>query len=329
MRKKKSGAAWIIIILLIIALIMMGIIYFNQSSQADTVTSATSTTSKTTEVTVGTQTIIKTISSSGQISTNVTENLELNTYRYFKEVYVEENDYVAEGENILKYTNGTYLQAPYNCVVTKLSIPSESGDRCTSQHYITVQSADSLLMTLNIDETEIGKVAVGQEVEIVANAYSDKTYTGTISKINQIGTYASNGSSFTATVVFENDGDIKIGMSAQATITIEKSENVVAIPIEAVQTQGGSKYVVVKNSDGTTSNVTIETGLSNDAYVEVTSGLKGEEIIEMTTQTSSSSTSNKGGMMGGMKQEGMMQRENGSGFSGMQGGAPGGSKPSM
>lgn len=62
---------------------------------------------------VGTQTIENTLSSSGQISTNLTENLELNTYRYFKEIYVEENDFVAEWENILKYTNGTYLTAPY------------------------------------------------------------------------------------------------------------------------------------------------------------------------------------------------------------------------
>ncbi len=45
---------------------------------------------------VGTQTIENTLSSSGQISTNLTENLELNTYRYFKEIYVEENDFVAE-----------------------------------------------------------------------------------------------------------------------------------------------------------------------------------------------------------------------------------------
>lgn len=330
MRKKGNKTIWAIIILIVL---LGGIVflYLNQNKMVNASSASESessgSTTKITEVTVGTQTIENTLSSSGQISSNLEEVLELNTYRYFKEIYVEENDYVAEGENILKYTNGTYLTAPYNCVITKISVP-EASSRCTSQHSITVQSTETFAMTLSIDETEIGKVAVGQEVKIVPNAFEDKTYTGTIAKINQIGNYAANGSNFTATVVFENDGDLKIGMSASASVTIEKAENVVAVPIEAVQTSGGTKYVIVAQADGTTQNVTIETGISNDAYVEVKSGLTGGETIQMTTTTSNSSM---GGMM---NMQNRWDRNGSSGNKGMMtqgGGAPsgGGSMPNF
>lgn len=291
MKRKRNKAIWLFVILILV--IGMVLLYLSQNKTTKAVEGENRATTKVTEVTVGAQTIENTISSSGQISSNETENLELNTYRYFKEIYVEENDFIAEGENILKYTNGTYLTAPYDCVITQISIPKDSGDRCTSQHYITIESTENLLMTLNIDETEIEKVAVGQEVEIVANAYEDKKYIGTIAKINQIGNYASNGSSFTATVEFENDGNLKIGMSASANVTIEKAENVVAVPIEAVQTANGKKYVISKNSDGTTENITIETGISNDAYVEIKTGLKGGETIQMVTTTSTNNKNEK------------------------------------
>lgn len=288
--KKKNKLVWIIIILIVVLAGSIGI-YFMNSSSTVSANSESSTTIK--EETVGKQTITKTLTSSGEISSNLTEDLSLNTYRYFSEIYVEENDFVEKGANILKYTNGKYLTAPYDLVITKISVPDE-GEKCTSAHFITVESTEELTLTLNVDETEISSVAVDQEVEIVANAYEDKTYTGKITKINQIGTYASNGSSFTATVVFENDGDLKIGMSASCTITLEKAENVVAVPIEAIQTQGNTKYVIVVNADGTTSNVTVETGLSNDAYVEIKSGLTGGESIQMIETTSSDSNQQHG-----------------------------------
>lgn len=300
MKKKKSKLIWMILILVIL---LVGMIYCYIRKKAETSQAvATSNNSTTTvkEVTVGTQTITKTLTSSGEISSNCTETLELNTYRYFKEIYVDTNDFIAEGEKILKYTNGTYLYAPYDLVVTEIAVPEE-GYICTSKHGITVQSTESLTLTLSIDETEIGNVAIGQEVTITPSAYEDKTYTGKIMKINQIGNYASNGSSFTGTVVFDNDGDLKIGMSASCTIILEKAESVVAVPIEAIQTKNSEKYVIVENADGTTQNVTVETGLSNDAYVEIKSGLEGGETIQMLEETSSSSSSSKGNRQQGEK----------------------------
>ena len=205
---------------------------------------------------------------------------------------VEENQFVAEGDKILKYTNGTYLTAPYNLVVKSFSVPPED-EICRSSHYIEVLDTNNLKLTLDIDESDLASVKVGQDVTITVNNDDTKVFTGKVTKINELGTYASNGSKFTATISFENDGNVKIGMSASCKITIDKVENVIVVPVASVQQQAGSKYVVVVNSDGTTKNVTVETGLSNGNYVEIKSGLSGGETIQMVVASSNNSSNGR------------------------------------
>ena len=186
---------------------------------------------------------------------------------------VEENQFVAEGEKILKYTNGTYLYAPYNLVVKSYSVPDKN-EACKSSHYIEVIDTNNLTLSLDVDESDLSTVQVEQDVSITVNNDDTKTITGKVTKINEIGTYAANGSKFRATISFENPGDIKVGMSASCVITIDKAENVIIVPVASVQRQADSNYVVVVNNDGTTQNVPVEIGLSNGTYVEIKSGLQ-------------------------------------------------------
>lgn len=290
---KKKKIIFIIVVILLILLAGIIYLYLNSNTNNKNISSLSTNTIK--EIEVGTQTITKTLTSSGEISSSEEETLELNTYRYFEEIYVEENDAVKEDDKILKYTNGTYLYAPYDCVITQINVP-DSGYICRTSHYINIQTTEELVMTLNIDESEIKYILEGQEVTITVNAFEDKSYTGSILKINQMGAYDSSGSKFTAIVKLTNDGEIKLGMSASGEIILEKAENVIAIPIESIQTENSKKYAVIVNSDGTTENKEVETGLSNDAYVEIKSGLSGGEIIQMIEVISSNTNTgfNKG-----------------------------------
>ena len=136
-------------------------------------------------------------------------------------------------------------------------------------------------MTLNVSESDINKIEKNQEVTITLSAIENKNYTGTIKSVSSVGTYQSSGTTFSAIVEFENDGNVKPGMSASCSIVVEKAENCIAVPINAVQTNNDQKYVVVVLDDGSTKNVNIETGISNDSYVQITSGLNGGEKIQM------------------------------------------------
>ena len=97
-------------------------------------------------------------------------------------------------------------------------------------------------------------------------------------------------------------------MSATCEIIIESAENVVAVPIEAIQTSDEGKYVIVVNEDGTTNNVIVETGISNDAYTEIKSGISENTTVEVQSQEDSENNSFRGGMPGGMNFEGMPSR---------------------
>ena len=296
----KKGIKKKIILMIFVLILVVASFFLGRQNGISNATNTTNTTTTVTEVEVGTQTIQKTLTSSGQINAAETEKVELNTSRYFKTMCVEEDDTVKAGENILKYTNGKYLTLDRDCVITSYSVP-ETGDICEDNNYIEVQYLDTLNLTLSVNEVEIQNVKEGQEVEITLTADETKTYTGKISKIDSIGSYASSGSTFTATVEFENDGNIKLGMTASCTVILEEATDVISVPIAAVQETDENKYVVVVREDGTTENVEIETGISNDNYVHVKSGLTGGETVQVVSTTTTSSgrgSSSSSGMMG-------------------------------
>lgn len=155
-----------------------------------------------------------TLSSSSEIKSALTENIELHATYYLSEVYVEEKQFVEKGANILKYTNGTYLTAPYDGYITELNIPEVEG-KCLNNHYIQIESKNILSVSMKVDETQIDKINIGKESTIEVTAI-DKKYTGYVTKIGSI---ASNGK-FEVIIEFENDGDTKVGMTSNVEMII-------------------------------------------------------------------------------------------------------------
>ena len=323
-----------VLLIIFVLLLVGGSFIIGRQVGLNTEDSKTSTIVK--EETVGTQDIKKTLTSSGEVSAKTTEKLDLTTSYYFKTMCVEDDDTVKEGENLLQYTNGTYLPAPYDLVVISHSVP-EDDSKCTSSNYIEVSNLKTLTTTLSINENEINSVQVGQEVAITLTADESKTYTGKVTKVDSVGTYAASGTTFSATVEFENDGNVKLGMSLSCTITLKEEKEVVCVPIDAVyQNKEGKDYVVKVNSDGTTTDTIVELGIANDNYVQVKSGLSLNDKVQITTevtestQKSNSNSSGFGGFGGGSMPGGdfsggnmpNFDSSNFKGFSGSDGGKP-------
>lgn len=290
-----------------------------------------------TEEIVSKNDIKKTLTGSGQVSAKTTEKLELTTTKYFEAMCVEEDDTVLEGENILKYTNGTYLTAPYDLVIKSINVP-ETQSKCTSSNYIEVSNLETLQTTILISENEIGEVQKDQEVTITLTANEEKTYTGSITKIDSVGNYSSSGTTFSATIEFENDGNVKLGMSLSCTVILEEQKEVICVPIEAVyENDNGEEYVNKIKEDGTIEETIIETGIADDSYVQVVSGLKLNEkvqIITKITQSTSTSNGNQTGFGGFDKQMNMNGGDMPGGMENMKGdradfsGGNGGTMPS-
>ena len=154
-----------IFILLIAILIIMAIIFITIKSKEDT-SKIIETNIKTAEVT--TQSIVTTLTAPGEVQSAQVEKLTLNTSYYYLTMCAEQGELVKEGGNLLKYSNGTYITAPYDCVITGYSVPGAK-DICTSSNYIEISSVEDLYMDINIGEDKIDKVTSCQEVDIVVS----------------------------------------------------------------------------------------------------------------------------------------------------------------
>lgn len=264
---------YIILIIIIISILVICGFYAHSNSKTEESTENVS------ETEVIKTDIVNSLSSSSYIKSGLEEKKELHATYYFKKIYFEENQKISAGEKIIKYTNGKYMTAPYDCVIIDSSIPDEE-EVCTNQHYITIQSTDTLEVSLEIEENELDKLKVGQEVSVEIEALDNKNLTGYVTKISNTANYSSSGSTFTVTAQFQNDGEVLLGMSAKCSVILEKAENAIAVAKEAVKESNGTKYVTVRTENGQDKDVEITTGIENDAYIQVKSGLEeGDKVL--------------------------------------------------
>lgn len=226
-------------------------------------------------------TITKTLSAEGEIKPATEENIAPHAGWKVKEVSVQVGQAVAEGDTLLVYTNGKKLTAPYHCVVEKINLP-ETKESITSDHYLRLGSTDTLLMELSVKENELSMIKIGQTAKIKVSA-TDKSYKGRVTFISDLGNYKDSGSSFAVSVTFPNDGSLKLGMSGNAKIVLDKAKDVVVVPLDAVQYKDDNNekaFVTVLKEDGSVEDVDVVTGISNKSSIEIKEGLKGDEMIQ-------------------------------------------------
>ena len=93
----------------------------------------------------------------------------------------------------------------------------------------------------------------------------------------------------------------KMGMTGTADILLEQAKNVIGIPVNAVSTKGNESYVTIQKSDGTEEEITVTTGIKNDAYIEIREGLsEGDTVVVPVTEDDSSRNGFDGMPDGGM-----------------------------
>ncbi|RED60238.1 efflux RND transporter periplasmic adaptor subunit [Cohnella lupini] len=107
-----------------------------------------------------------------------------------------------------------------------------------------------LQMVVGIDELDIPKVAIDQEAQILVEALPDATFTGKVVSIADEGTASNGVASFDVTIVLADADNLKVGMSAEASIMTAKKTDALYVPVEAVQSSQGKYYVMVPAATG-------------------------------------------------------------------------------
>lgn len=233
-------------------------------------------------------------------------------------------------EKAQKGLNDYTITAPISgTVVTK---NNKAGDKIDSSNSTTpmciIYDMSSVQFDISVDETEVASVKVGQTVTITADAISDKTFTGVVEKVSVDGTAENGVTSYPVTVSITDYGELLPGMNVDAEIIVDQAENVLSVPVGSLN-RGNTVYVKGEKTDENDSapegykTVEVKTGISDDSYIEIQSGVNEGDMVRGQELDTSSDLQQ---MMQQQMQGGPPGMNSGGAPSG--GGAPGGGAPS-
>ena len=173
---------------------------------------------------------------------------------------------------------------------------AKQGDALTSGSTLCViYDLSYLEMVINVDELQIGALSVGQKVQLTADAVSDKTYVGTVTRVSMKGSSSGGTTTYPITIRIDNTDGLRPGMNANAEIVVAEANNALVVPNAAV-IRGG--YVLVSKKSPSAANavedmdapegyvyVKVETGVSDDSYTEIKSGLQEDDTVAYDTSS--------------------------------------------
>ncbi len=193
-----------------------------------------------------------------------------------------------------KNLSKTSVYSPLDGMVTSLDIKVgetaiSSTTNVPGSSLMTIANPESIQTEINVDEADIANVAVGQEAEIVAIAYPDLPMKGKVESI-AISAKQPTGSqslSFEVKITFTDTNGVVLrpGMSCRAEIFTNTNDDVLAVPIQAIQIEedielNETTFTVFVNDAGVARKKVVDVGISDDQYQEIISGLNaGEQVI--------------------------------------------------
>ena len=224
------------------------------------------------------------------------------------------------------------ILAPCDGVIASVEALEVGSSVTAGTTLLSILEGEDMTLTIAVDELDVVSVQEGQPVSITVDALSDLTVEGTVEKIAPVGSGESGVTTYDVKLSFDAAGTgIRAGMNATGEILVSSVEDALYIPVEALMTVN-DQYCVLTASG---SYQPVETGIMNDEYVQILSGLEAGDLVCYEGDASSSSTAasmDMGGMvvvdMGGMS--GMPSMPSGgmgdmpSMPSGGMGGGPGG-----
>lgn len=158
----------------------------------------------------------------------------------------------------------------------------------------TIYDMSQVTFEMSVDELDVQSVAVGQSVVITADAFENQIFSGKVTNISLASSYANGVTNYPVTVTLDEVGGLLPGMNVDGQIILEEAENALVIPVDALM-RGNKVYVkddTVKEQNGAVPagfrSVDVETGLINDDYVEILSGLSEGDVVYVAESSKSS-----------------------------------------
>jgi HlyD family secretion protein len=149
---------------------------------------------------------------------------------------------------------------------------------------LTLADLSRVFVLASVDESDIGKVQVGQRAQITADAFKDRRFAGEVVRVATKGKVVSNVVTFEVKIEVRGRSRelLKPEMTANVEIIAADKEAALLVPVQAVARRRRDRYVMVPGPDGKPQERVVQVGISDGELIEVTEGLKeGEKILTL------------------------------------------------
>ena len=184
--------------------------------------------------------------------------------------------------------NKVFIKSPIDGTITRVNVNlgRYAKDTLNEKAMFTVENLDKLQMKVFISEFDIGKISVGQEVEITSDVMGKDTTAGVVSRISPTAEQKDNNTMERVIPVvidiIDKPENLIAGVSATAKIKVARAEDIFAVsPGMLITDVENQNKVFMLNDDNTVKSVIVETGLETDLEIEIRSGelVEGMKVI--------------------------------------------------
>ena len=214
----------------------------------------------------------------GNVETKNRQTVLSERVMQVSKINYQEGDIVKEGDVLINSTTRDEIKAKINGEIVNLNL-EEGSQVMAGTVLMEIVDYQNLEISIKVDEYDLPAVKKDQKA-IVNIAAVQKVLDGTISGISKEGTVMSGVTFFPATIDLSPDSSLKIGMTAEVTLTKEQVAGVVTLPMTAIQFDNNNNpYVLKKGENSTIINTEITTGINDGIIVEITNGVAEGETI--------------------------------------------------
>lgn len=179
----------------------------------------------------------------------------------------------------------TKILAPFDCTVLTRPVSmgqavSGSGGFNSGTEVMTIANLNDMIINTHINQADITRLKVSQQVDIEVEAVPGMKLTGVIERLAPQATVRNGIKGFATRIALKDlDTRVRPGMTANLSIPIAAADNVLTVPLSAVFTEETERYVLLRKEDGTLDKRPVTIGVADFFSVEIQSGLKPGEVV--------------------------------------------------
>lgn len=241
--------------------------------------------------------VLKELGDTVNVGTKLIKLKEAPLAREYEQLYQNYLDKKDALSNLLAYSKTGSILCAQGGTIDSINVSDgqtvSGGVQATSAQVtgLTIKTGGTIQLKAQIDELDIPQIKLGQSVEITLDAFPDKEYQGTVSTIADTGITSQGSTTYDVSFDFPADDTLKAGMSASVTIIITEKQDIVKLPLIALQEAGSEQFVYVGSSKSITelgNKQVVTTGVSDGEYVEILTGLNvGDKVNYLDTTIAS------------------------------------------